>query len=171
MRRQSMADEVLDRFVAAQSQPIGGFDAALDELRAGGKRGHWIWYIFPQLSGLGASWMAQRYEIDGVDEAARYLEHPVLGPRLLEITKVVREGLRDGVRVVDLMGSRIDALKLVSSLTLFRDVASRLSAGGGGGVCADLAATATDVLAATEAQGYPPCQFTLAYLQGRAGRS
>jgi len=160
-----MPDEGLDRFVEAQSHQTSGFDAALDELRTGGKRGHWIWYIFPQLSGLGTSWMAQRYEICGVDEATSYLTHTVLGPRLLEITRIVRERLRDGANVGELMGSRIDALKLVSSLTLFRDVASRAAADDQCPVCTALAAAAGEVLATAEAQGYPPCQFTLAVLE------
>ncbi|HMF93164.1 MAG TPA: DUF1810 family protein [Vicinamibacterales bacterium] len=160
-----MPHEGLDRFVEAQSHQTSGFDAALLELRTGGKRGHWIWYIFPQLSGLGASWMAQHYEIRGVDEATSYLTHPVLGPRLLELTRIVREQVRQGANVRDLMGSRIDALKLVSSLTLFRGVASRVAADHECAVCVELAVAAGEVLATAELQGYPPCQFTLAALE------
>jgi uncharacterized protein (DUF1810 family) len=171
MRLESMADTGLDRFVAAQRDPVAGFATALVELRGGGKQGHWIWYIFPQLSGLGSSWMAQRYELDSVAEAARYLEHPVLGARLLEITTVVREHVRAGGRVDRLMGSRIDALKLVSSLTLFCQVADQLRGNGTCDVCADLAAAAAEVLAAAEVQGYPPCQFTLASLKQHTDRS
>ena len=160
-----MPHEGLDRFVEAQSHQTSGFDAALLELRTGGKRGHWIWYIFPQVSGLGASWMAEHYAICGVDEATSYLTHPVLGPRLLEVTRIVRDQLREGPSVRDLMGSRIDALKLVSSLTLFRDVASRVAADVKCPVCVELAVAAGEVLATAEAQGYPPCQFTLGTLE------
>ena len=71
----------LDRFVAAQER---SFDAALAELRRGRKRTHWMWYVFPQVAGLGASEMSRRYAIHSAAEARAYLEHPVLGPRLVE---------------------------------------------------------------------------------------
>lgn len=158
-----MAREGLDRFVEAQRHPTAGFDAALDELRAGGKRGHWIWYVFPQLAGLGSSWNAQHYELQGMDEAAAYLEHPELGPRLLAIAEVVADQLHRGVPIETLMGSRIDALKLVSSLTLFESVARRRAAQDPtGGRCLAIERVAGDVLAAAEAQGYPRCRFTTA---------
>ena len=66
----------LERFVKAQA---GSYELALDEIRRGAKRGHWMWYIFPQLEGLGSSPMAQRYAIRSLDEARAYLDHPVLG--------------------------------------------------------------------------------------------
>ena len=107
----------LDRFVAAQE---GVYQTALDEMRAGHKEGHWIWYVFPQLVELGRSEPARRYGISGIDEAAAYLAHPVLGPRLVEVTEAaLASGERD---VPVLMGSAIDAVKLRSCLTLFSSV-------------------------------------------------
>ena len=150
----------LDRFLDAQKAPHGGYADALAEIRSGRKRSHWIWYIFPQLAGLGRSPFAQAYAIDGRAEADAYLRHPVLRARLLEITQAVDDQLQGGVPLVSLMGSEIDALKLVSSLTLFRRVAA--SATGD----ADVASATSAVLARAEAQGYPPCAFTLAALGG-----
>jgi uncharacterized protein (DUF1810 family) len=107
----------LERFVRAQD---GVYDQALAELRAGAKRGHWMWFVFPQLAGLGHSPMAQRYAVSGLEEARAYLAHPVLGPRLVECARALL-GLpgRDPVRV---LGS-VDALKLRSSMTLFEAAA------------------------------------------------
>jgi len=103
----------LDRFLSAQRET---YDRALAEVAAGAKRSHWMWYIFPQLAGLGQSPMARRYAISGLDEAKAYLAHPVLGARLLEITAVL-QGLShaDPERVF----GDVDAMKLKSSLTLF----------------------------------------------------
>jgi len=105
----------LERFVAAQD---GGqnYQQALVELRHGHKRGHWIWFVFPQLAGLGSSSMAERYAIRSLDEARAYLQHPVLGERLVECAEALL-GL-DGDDPVAVMGT-IDALKLRSSMTLF----------------------------------------------------
>ena len=72
----------LDRFKRAQERTAGGIATALGELQAGRKQSHWIWYIFPQLEGLGSSPMAQRYAIRSLDEARAYLDHPVLGPNV-----------------------------------------------------------------------------------------
>jgi uncharacterized protein (DUF1810 family) len=74
----------LARFVKAQA---GDYETALAEIRAGRKRSHWMWYIFPQIDGLGFSSMARRYAIKSLDEARAYRDHPVLGPRLVEITE------------------------------------------------------------------------------------
>lgn len=106
----------LSRFVSAQAKT---YDYALAELRAGRKRSHWMWFVFPQAAGLGHSSMAQRYAIGSLAEARAYLEHPVLGPRLREIAAVVA-GLPSGAR--DIFGSP-DDLKLRSSMTLFRRAA------------------------------------------------
>lgn len=119
-----MADDDLERFVAAQEQ---NFDAALAELRAGRKRTHWMWYVLPQLRGLGTSPMAQRYGLAGLDEARAYLAHPVLGPRLLDCVAALN-ALPEGTRAVDVLGG-IDALKLRSCLTLFVRAASPGKAG------------------------------------------
>lgn len=93
------------------------YDAALEEMRAGEKRSHWIWYVFPQMKGLGRSPNAQFYGIVDLEEARAYLAHPVLGARLREITQeVLRHADRD---IVSIMGWEIDARKFKSSMTLF----------------------------------------------------
>lgn len=109
----------LDRFVSAQD---GVIDTALAELRGGRKRSHWMWYVFPQLAGLGHSPMAVRYAIGGLDEARAYLAHPVLGPRLHDAVAALLAQADDDPAAV--MGD-IDAIKLRSSMTLF------VAAGGG----------------------------------------
>lgn len=103
----------LGRFVAAQADV---FDGALAELHAGRKRSHWMWFIFPQLRGLGISATAQHYGLSGIDEARAYLEHPVLGPRLRASVDAVM-GLR-GHSLAQIFGSP-DDLKFGSCMTLF----------------------------------------------------
>jgi len=105
----------LERFVSAQDQG-GTYQAAVAELRAGRKRSHWMWFVFPQVAGLGHSPTARRYAISSLDEARAYLAHPILGPRLMECSAIVA-GLR-GMRAEDIFGG-IDAMKLRSSMTLF----------------------------------------------------
>ena len=107
----------LDRFVTAQE---GVFPGALDELRRGRKVGHWIWFIFPQVAGLGDSAMSQQYAISSLDEARAYLAHPVLGPRLRECAEAVLA--TTGLTALEIFGS-IDAMKLRSSMTLFHRAA------------------------------------------------
>ncbi|MGG7604196.1 DUF1810 domain-containing protein [Massilia sp. BKSP1R2A-1] len=107
----------LERFVQAQA-PV--YATVLKELRAGHKRTHWMWFIFPQLDGLGRSEMARRYAIRSGDEAAAYLAHPVLGPRLRECATIVDS--LDG-RTVNQIFGHPDDLKFRSSMTLFADVA------------------------------------------------
>ncbi|SDE42062.1 Uncharacterized protein, DUF1810 family [Massilia sp. PDC64] len=107
----------LERFVEAQN---GVYDTALAELRAGHKRTHWMWFIFPQIEGLGHSAMAQRYAIRSADEAAAYLAHPVLGPRLRACATAVAS---HDDRGVDEIFGHPDNLKFHSSMTLFADVA------------------------------------------------
>ena len=119
----------LDRYLEAQNQPHTGFASALAEIRAGGKQGHWIWYVFPQLAGLGRSGPSLRYAIADLSEARAYLQHPELRSRLLAITSAVAEQARQGHRLADVMGSSIDVTKLVSSLTLFAHVARQLDVG------------------------------------------
>src|SRR5688572_25956042 len=116
----------LERFLHAQSDLESGYHAALAELRAGRKRSHWIWYIFPQIEGLGSSSTALEFAIHDLDEACAYLSDPLLRLRYEESARVVAEHLDHGQRIQDLMGSRIDALKLVSSITLFRAAARHL---------------------------------------------
>ena len=103
----------LDRFVAAQQ---GVYESVLDELRRGRKVGHWIWFIFPQVAGLGRSAMSELYAISSLDEARAYLAHPVLGPRLRECAAIVLA--TKGRTALEIFGS-IDAVKLRSSMTLF----------------------------------------------------
>ena len=105
--------EGVERFLDGQRF---GYDTALAEMKQGEKRNHWIWYIFPQVKGLGHSPNAQYYGIKDLEEAKAYLQHPVLGPRLWEITRAVLS--HKGKDIYDIMGSRIDAMKLKSSMTL-----------------------------------------------------
>jgi uncharacterized protein (DUF1810 family) len=106
----------LDRFITAQKDT---YAAALSELRAGWKQGHWMWFIFPQVAGLGFSSTAQFYAIQSIDEAAAYLAHPVLGPRLIECCEALQ--LHPGRSARDILGSP-DDLKLRSCATLFAQV-------------------------------------------------
>ena len=103
----------LQRFVSAQATTI---DTALAELKAGRKRSHWMWFVFPQLRGLGRSDMAVRYGIVSLDEARAYLAHPVLGPRLEECTRAVVEAAAHSLH--EIFGSP-DDMKFHSSMALF----------------------------------------------------
>jgi uncharacterized protein (DUF1810 family) len=145
----------LDRFTRAQDGP-SGFATALAELEAGRKRGHWIWYVFPQLAGLGQSSASILYGLQGADEAAAYLGDRVLRDRLLRVTEAVLGQLRrdPAPALADVMGSGIDAMKLVSSMTLFREVARRIDD-------PDIATRADAILRAARNQGYRECEFTL----------
>ena len=105
----------LQRFVAAQDAG-GTYDRAQDELRRGAKSSHWMWFVFPQIAGLGRSPIAQQYAISSLEEAREYLAHPVLGPRLAQCTVVV--GQIEARTAAQIFGS-IDAQKLRSSMTLF----------------------------------------------------
>ncbi len=135
---------------------------ALRELQAGRKTSHWIWYVFPQLAGLGRSAYAVHYGLAGADEAADYLRDPVLGARLIEAAAAVRAHVAGGgrSRIVNLMGSHIDAVKLVSSMTLFAHVAKTLAAEDPSPHLAAMAAHAEAILAAAAAQGYDRCTYT-----------
>jgi uncharacterized protein (DUF1810 family) len=105
----------LQRFVDAQNGG-GTYDRALAELRAGRKTSHWMWFVFPQIAGLGQSEMSRRYAIASLEEARAYLEHPVLGPRLVECAEALLP--HDGKSAEAILGG-IDATKLRSSMTLF----------------------------------------------------
>jgi uncharacterized protein (DUF1810 family) len=107
----------LRRFVAAQE---GVCESALSELRAGRKTSHWMWFVFPQIAGLGRSATAQRYAITSLEEAEAYLAHPVLGPRLLECVRTLTE--LSELSAPEIFGS-VDAQKLKSSMTLFAHAA------------------------------------------------
>ena len=105
----------LERFVSAQNQ-ADTFATAAAELRAGAKRGHWMWFVFPQIAGLGQSPTSRRYAIASLDEARAYMAHPVLGPRLIDCARILCE--LGGRTAQDIFGG-IDAIKLRSSMTLF----------------------------------------------------
>jgi len=110
----------LQRFVDAQD---GVYETALAELRAGAKRSHWMWFVFPQLAGLGHSPTARFYAIRSLDEARAYLEHPLVGTRLRQCVEAILP--HAGRRSAEAILGSIDALKLRSSLTLFDLVAPR----------------------------------------------
>jgi uncharacterized protein (DUF1810 family) len=103
----------LQRFVDAQAQT---YEQALAELREGGKRTHWMWFVFPQIAGLGRSGMAQRFAISGLPEARAYAAHPTLGRRLVESARILTN--LDTADAVAVFGP-VDAQKLQSSMTLF----------------------------------------------------
>ncbi|HEX5525953.1 MAG TPA: DUF1810 domain-containing protein [Solirubrobacterales bacterium] len=114
-----MDQDRLQRFVEAQDQG-GAYKRALAELRAGRKTSHWMWFVFPQIAGLGQSAMSQRYAIESLEEARSYLEHPVLGPRLVECAEALLD--HEGLSAREILGE-IDAVKLRSSMTLFANAA------------------------------------------------
>lgn len=109
----------LQHFVAAQESV---FASAMQELCAGKKRSHWMWFIFPQLDGLGRSETARRYAIQDLDHARRYLRHPLLGPRLVQATQAAQAALAGNTRLIELFGP-IDAQKFISCMTLFAQAA------------------------------------------------
>jgi uncharacterized protein (DUF1810 family) len=173
----------LDRFKTAQASPTAGFALARQELAAGRKHGHWIWYVFPQLAGLGRSAASVHYGLQGVEEATAYVRDPLLGERLRTVARSVADHLRrePPPALSDLMGSDIDAQKLVSSMTLFREVARRARAeladdeagepsrpgdsrAESSAVYADIADSAETILQAAAREGLPPCAFTLTRL-------
>jgi uncharacterized protein (DUF1810 family) len=110
----------LSRFETAQAES-GTYERAVLELRAGRKQTHWMWFVFPQLQGLGRSPMSQTYAISSLAEARAYLEHPLLGVRLIECTRILAE--LPGTSAQDVFGVT-DASKLRSSMTLFARVCS-----------------------------------------------
>ena len=140
----------LDRFTSAQDG-ANAFVHAIGEMNAGAKRSHWIWFVFPQLAGLGSSPMAEMYGLHGIDEATAYLRERTLRDRLLTAMNAVRQ---QPVPLHTLMGSQIDVLKLVSSMTLFREVARRLKDD-------DVADAADEILRTAKREGFAECEFTL----------
>jgi|SRR5579875_2597495 len=105
----------LKRFVEAQNR-ASTYEAAASELRAGRKVGHWMWFIFPQVTGLGHSSMSREFGISSIAEAQAYLRHVILGPRLIECARILMR--IEGRSATDIFGT-IDAMKLRSSMTLF----------------------------------------------------
>jgi uncharacterized protein (DUF1810 family) len=144
----------LDRFVDAQRHD---FALALREIEEGRKRSHWMWYIFPQVIGLGASEMSRRYAINSVAEAKAFLVHPVLGDRYQRIVDAVWSQIVEvGIPVHELFGSPDDT-KLVSSLTLFAAAARELDPPV---TDAAFVTRADEVLQAAHAQGLNRCTVT-----------
>ena len=111
-----MGEYDLERFVKAQADT---YQTALNEIKSGRKRSHWMWYIFPQIQGLGFSGMSQRYAILDLNEAACYLEHEVLGSRLIEISNALLAQNTDSATTIF---GKPDDMKLRSSMTLFAQV-------------------------------------------------
>ena len=111
-----MKEYDLERFVKMQEY---NYDTALKEIREGRKKSHWIWYIFPQLVGLGRSRMAQHYGIEDIEEARQYLAHPILGARLREISDALMSLGLDQNDPEEVMGGHPDDWKLQSCMTLF----------------------------------------------------
>jgi uncharacterized protein (DUF1810 family) len=153
----------LQRFIDAQDQQTDGLATALAELGRGRKQGHWIWYVFPQLEGLGSSSTARTYGLGGREEAEAFLRDEVLCRRYAQAVAAVSTQLcrLQPPQLEVLMGSRVDALKLVSSLTLFEAVATTLAGEGDeDSAYARLAEEIGGVLAVADAQGYDRCAFT-----------
>ena len=152
----------LERFKQAQASRHAGFDTALRELQSGAKTSHWIWYIFPQLAGLGSSSASRTYALSDLHDAIDYLRDPLLGGRLAQLTGLVAEKLAEGIPLSELMGSSIDALKLVSSLTLFelalRDLGADVAALPH---AAEFGRHSAEVLGIAEREGFARCRYTL----------
>ena len=168
--------ERAELFLNAQSSKAAGHAAAMSELRTGHKTGHWIWYVFPQLVGLGRSEVAERFGIEGIDEARDYLAHLVLGERLQQAVEVVLGRISPPVStpVQVLMGGRLDACKLVSSLTLFEAAANWSEEHADPEVAeraARLAGACGQVLRIAGQQGFAPCRFTLVAVEQYRGHA
>jgi uncharacterized protein (DUF1810 family) len=151
----------LDRFVDAQRND---FELALREIEDGRKRSHWMWYIFPQVTGLGRSGMSSRYAINSVAEAKAFLAHPILGDRYRRIVDAVWcQVVERASPVRELFGSPDDA-KLVSSLTLFAAVARGLDTPLT--EAAAFVARADEILQAAYGQGLARCTVTERFVTG-----
>lgn len=142
----------LERYLDAQAHPRSGFAIARAELLRGAKQSHWIWWVFPQLAGLGSSGVSVQYALKDGHEALQYLRDPVLGARLADAVSIVHRQLEAGIPLRTLMGSPIDCSKLVSCLTLFAKV--------GRDEAPDLTADAVEILRIAADQGFCGCAFT-----------
>jgi uncharacterized protein (DUF1810 family) len=159
----------LSRFREAQASLHSGFASALAEIQSGRKRGHWIWYVFPQISGLGSSELSRKFAIENEDEAAAFLRDRALRSRLSTIANALVGQIKGDAALPlrTVMNSEIDARKVVSSLTLFRHVARTLceSESESSDVYGPIATVAEEILAIAASQGYPPCEHTLRRLR------
>ena len=151
----------LHRFKEAQDEVDFGFECALAEIRGGEKTSHWIWYIFPQIAGLGRSSTAQEYALRDVAEACDFLRDATLRERLITITTAAAAQLQKGVPLEQLMGGETDSSKLVSCMTLFQIVAGKADIAGENPEFANLKRFCGEVLLAAETQGFPRCQHTI----------
>jgi uncharacterized protein (DUF1810 family) len=155
----------LQRFKDAQNDGRSGIAVALAENNAGQKRGHWIWYVFPQLVGLGRSDMSQAFGIDGVPEAVEYVRDDILRARLRSIASTLAAQRRTApTRLSTVMASHLDAAKVMSSMTLFGAIASRLHAEGACADCGDIARYAEEILRWGEQEGLRRCEYTQSVL-------
>jgi len=112
----------LERFIEAQENM---YDIALNEIKSAGKYNHWMWFIFPQIAGLGSSYYAQKYAVSSLDEARAYITHPILGLRLLECTEAI---LNLSTKDCPAFLGYIDSLKLCSCMTLFANATPEYTA-------------------------------------------
>ncbi len=149
----------VEDFLRAQAHT---FEDAMAELRAGAKRTHWMWFVFPVLAGVSRSTTAVRFALPDVDAAAEYLRHPDLRARLVEAVKTVHDKVCvEAADVVTLMGGTVDAQKLVSCLSLFRSVARAAAAGADDlDDLAGLASHAHEIVEEAVRQGVPLCDVT-----------
>ncbi|HHT0592076.1 TPA: DUF1810 family protein [Legionella anisa] len=157
----------IQRFIKAQQgqDAYTSFQLAYDELKAGSKQSHWIWYIFPQLKQLGLSSIAQHFGIVDFKEACDYLQNKELFQNYDAITQLVEQQLKRKTPALILMNGDTDTKKLVSSLTLFREAASFLEHQGDiSPNFAALAQRCDRILQETAKQGYPPCKHTLDFV-------
>ncbi|KTD74213.1 DUF1810 family protein [Legionella tucsonensis] len=157
----------IQRFIKAQQGQDAyiSFQQAYDELKAGNKQSHWIWYIFPQLKQLGVSSIAQYFGIVDFKEACSYLQNEELFQNYDAITQLVEQQLTRKIPALILMNGNTDTKKLVSSLTLFKEAALFLERQGDESQdFTALAQCCERILEKTAKQGYPPCKLTLDFV-------
>jgi uncharacterized protein (DUF1810 family) len=160
----------LQRFKDAQNAPHSGFETALAEIQRGHKEGHWIWYIFPQLRGLGRSAMSETFGIDGESEAIAYLRDPELSARLITMTSALLAQRSRRTTLSAVMGSSLDAAKVISSMTLFSLVARTLRHEQSCRECDQLVRDADTILAWGAEEGLGPCEYTRSNVAVRGGQ-
>jgi uncharacterized protein (DUF1810 family) len=153
----------LSRFYAAQRDPHSGYSRALRELQSGQKTSHWIWYIFPQIRGLGSSAMAKKYALADRKEAVSYVLDDYLRGNYLAALCAVRHHLKRGIRLERLLGSELDAQKFVSSITLFSE-ATEIASAHHPELVPGLRQALVETRILLRSQGYEECQRTLQHM-------